>query len=151
MKADSLAHHLDISRVFDAPRDLVFRAWTDVTQLNEWCHLDVLTTTSMRIDPRVGGEWVIELRAGDGTEVVIWRQFRDITPPARLVFHEVCRYGGKVILDGMLTVTFDDENGKTRLAIACDLTTPFDEENQQGWRDGWCVLFDRLAARMAAD
>ena len=144
------ASHLAISRVLNAPRALVFEAWTKPEHLARWCNLDEFKTERMDIDVRVGGEWNFQLRMPDGVEIRIARVFREIVSPERIVFYEKCTLGGNVILDGTHTIRFTDENGKTRIDISCDLAKPFDADNQRGWGGGWSQLLDHLDAHLSA-
>lgn len=149
-KSSAATSHLTISRVVDAPRERVFRAWTDPAQLARWFMLDALTTTHMESDPRPGGHWTIDLRGGDGMTIHVRRIYREIVEPARIVYHEQCEAGGNIILDGTHIVLFDDCGGKTRITISCDLNTPFDAENQQGWSGGWSEILERLGRHLAS-
>lgn len=141
--------HLTITRIIDAPRALVFKAWTDPRHLAQWFTLDTLKTIHSEIDVRAGGKWVMKLLAPDGVEITARRVYREIVEPERIVFYEKCDAGGNVILDGTHTVTFEEHAGKTTITVKCDLVTPFDAGNQQGWSGGWNEILDKLAAHVA--
>ena len=143
------AHHLAITRLIDAPRALVFRAWTEPAHLAKWFFLDAFATTHSEIDVRPGGKWIMNLRTPEGVAITARRVYREIVEPERIVFYEKCDAGGNVILDGTHTVTFEDVAGRTRLTIECDLVTPFDADNQRGWNGGWAEVLERLAALVA--
>ena len=143
------ANHLAITRLIDAPRALVFKAWTDPAHLAKWFFLDALPTTHTEIDVRPGGKWVMNLRTPEGASITARRVYREIVEPERIVFYEKCDAGGTIILDGTHTVTFKEAAGKTLLTVECDLVTPFDADNQQGWNGGWREVLDRLAAHVA--
>jgi uncharacterized protein YndB with AHSA1/START domain len=94
------AEHADdfvISREFDAPRDLVFKAWTEPERLAQWWGPKGFTMKSANVDLRPGGMFLYGMVAPDGSEM--WGKFvyREITPPERMVF----------------IVSFSDENGGT--------------------------------------
>jgi uncharacterized protein YndB with AHSA1/START domain len=144
-----LANHLSIERMVDAPRALVFKAWTEPEHLQKWCHLGALRTIKMEADVRTGGHWNIDLEWPDGGEITVRRVYREIVEPERIVFYEKCVAGGNVMLDGTHTILLEAVGSKTRITVTCDLAKPFDTENQQGWSGGWGELFDRLAAHLS--
>ncbi|MEP7156781.1 MAG: SRPBCC domain-containing protein [Betaproteobacteria bacterium] len=147
-KAAGTADRPVITRLIDAPRPLVFSAWTTPEHIARWCFLAALKTEKMTMDFLPGGEWNIDLAMPDGSEIRVRRVFREIVTPERIVFYEKCTAGGNVMLDGTHTILFSEEGGKTRIDISCDLATPFDSENQQGWSEGWSELLDRLTAHV---
>ncbi len=144
-------NHLSINRIVDAPRVLVFKAWTEPEHLLKWFYLDALKTTKTEIDVRTDGQWNIDLQMPDGEQITVRRVYREIVEPERIVFYEKCSAGDKIMLDGTHTVVFEDVGGKTRITVTCDLATPFDADNQQGWSGGWSELFDHLSAHLAKD
>ena len=75
-----------ITRVFDAPRDLVFRAWTDPRHVSQWWGPHHFTNPVCEVDPRVGGAIRIHMRAPDGTVYPMTGRFVEIDRPHRLVF-----------------------------------------------------------------
>ena len=146
----SITQHMAIDRIIDAPRELVFKAWTDAKHLAQWFEIAHCKTTAMEADIRPGGHWNLDV-VHEGNEISVRRIYREIIAPSRIVFYEKCTMGDVVKLDGTHTVTFEDIGGKTRLTVTCDITNPFDTSNQQGWTWGWSGLFDRLAAHLAKD
>lgn len=143
------AHHLAITRIISAPRALVFKAWTDPAHLAQWCFLGAFKTTHLEIDVRPGGNWIMHVLAPEGVEIHARRVYREIVEPERIVFYEKCDAGGNIILDGVHTVTFEEQAGKTKLTVICDLATPFDTDNQRGWNGGWSEILDRLATHVS--
>ena len=80
---------LQLTRVFDAPRHLVFKAWTDANQFQQWfgaaaCGGSALQ--SVKVDARVGGKYRIQVRRPDGEYFTTVGIYREVTPPERLVF-----------------------------------------------------------------
>jgi uncharacterized protein YndB with AHSA1/START domain len=73
-----------ISRVIDAPRELVFEAFTEVRHLSRWWGPDGFTTTTRAFEFRVGGEWDFEMRGPDGTDYQEWISWTEIVPPERI-------------------------------------------------------------------
>ncbi len=140
---------LTLTRVVDAPLELVYAAWTDPVQIAKWFVLDGMSTRHGVIEVRTGGNWMFSARLPDGTPVEAHRTYREITPMQRIVFHEKCEAGGKTMLDGVHTVDFAEAAGKTQLTISVSLATPFDAENQQGWNWGWGQVLDHLSTHLS--
>jgi len=107
-----------LTRVFDAPRALVFRAWTEPHHLARWWGPRDFTNPVCEIDVRVGGRIFIEMHAPDGTVYPMTGAFREIVAPERLVFAAVADdRDGRALLEGLITVTFEEEGKKTRLTV----------------------------------
>jgi len=77
---------LVLSRVFDAPRELVFRVWTEREHVSRWFGPSGFTTTTHEMDARVGGRWRFDMRAPDGTIFDNRIVYLEVKPPERLVF-----------------------------------------------------------------
>ncbi|HEX5615092.1 MAG TPA: SRPBCC family protein [Acidimicrobiia bacterium] len=75
---------LAISRVINAPRDVVFAAFTEVRHLSQWWGPDGFTTTTRAFEFRVGGEWDFVMHGPDGTDYQEWISFTEISPPERI-------------------------------------------------------------------
>ena len=103
------------TRVLDAPRDLVFSAWTDPKHLAQWWGPDGFTTTTHAFDFRKGGVWRFVMHGPDGRDYQNRVNFDEIVPPERIVYH----HGGGDDVEPVqfsTTVTFEDLGGdKTRL------------------------------------
>jgi uncharacterized protein YndB with AHSA1/START domain len=107
-----------VTRVFDAPRDLVFRTWTEPAHLARWWGPRDFVNPVCEIDARVGGKILVEMHASDGRRVLMTGTFREIAAPERLVMAAVAADGsGHPMFEGVVTATFEDENGKTRLTV----------------------------------
>jgi uncharacterized protein YndB with AHSA1/START domain len=110
-----------ITREFDAPKDLVYKAWTTPELVKRWWNAKRGEVTLCEIDLRVGGRWRYVMIADNGTEVGFHGEFREIVPGERIVSTEV--YEG--LPEGVSeeegrtvnTVTFTEENGRTTLTI----------------------------------
>jgi uncharacterized protein YndB with AHSA1/START domain len=142
-----MERELVITRVFDAPRELVFRAWTDPEHMARWWGPKVFTNRVERMDVRPGGAWRIIMCAPDGAEYPAQGVYREIVPPERLVFTNLAvDKDGNVIIDGFTTVTFDDQNGKTKLTLQTRGTAKVDYAAQylQGMEMGWTQSLDKL-------
>ena len=122
-----------IVRVFDAPRELVFRAWSDPEQRAKWFGPKDFTATIIEDDVRSGGAYHFHVRGPDYDDH--WRGvYREVVVPERLVF----TWGG----DTLVTVTFEDLGGKTRLTLR---HTGFPNESIRDQHTrGWNSTLDRL-------
>jgi uncharacterized protein YndB with AHSA1/START domain len=73
-----------VSRVIDAPRELVFEAFTEVRHLSHWWGPEGFTTTTQAFEFRVGGEWAFVMHGPDGTDYDEWITWTEIAPPERI-------------------------------------------------------------------
>lgn len=102
------------SRVFDAPREIVFRAWTDPVRIVAWWGPNGFTTTSHEMDVRPGGVWRFTMHGPDGVDYPNHIVYREVVPPERLVYD----HGEDSDDPGFhMTVTFVEENGKTTITM----------------------------------
>jgi uncharacterized protein YndB with AHSA1/START domain len=134
-----------ITRVFDAPRRLVFEAWTSPEHLPHWMlGPEGWTMPVCEIDLRPGGSWHFVWRRSDGTEMGMHGVYREITPPERLVCTE--SWGGNWP-ETLNTLVLTEEAGKTTatLTILYPSKDARDAALQTGMKDGVAVSFDRLA------
>jgi len=142
-----------ITRIFDAPRALVFKAWTDPAHLSQWWGPRGFTNPVCEVDPRVGGTLRIVMRAPDGAEHPMIGVFREIDPPARLVFDNIATdRDGKVLLEGLTTVLFAEHGrGRTKLTVESRATARVDYAWRmlEGMEAGWTQSIDRLGEHVA--
>ena len=141
-----------ITRVFDAPRELVFKAWTDPKIMKEWYGPKMFTNSVCELDVRVGGAWRIVMRGPDGAEYPGRGVYREIVKPERLVFtSDATDKDGNVILAGLATVTFAEEGGKTKLTLRVRATAMVDYAVAYlaGMEAGWSQSLDGLAEELA--
>ncbi|HEX2204945.1 MAG TPA: SRPBCC family protein [Longimicrobium sp.] len=105
-----------LTRDFDAPRELVFRAFTEPAHLSQWWGPDGFTTTTHAIDVRPGGQWRFIMHGPDGTDYPNRIEYREITPPERLFYlHDSDVDDDPARME--VTVTFEDLGGRTRLTM----------------------------------
>lgn len=134
-----------MTRVFDAPRELVFRAYTDPELVPRWWGPRNLTTTVDKMDVRPGGEWRFVHHAPDGSEYGFRGEYREVVPPERLVnTFEFEGMPGHVIVD---TATFEDVEGKTKLTVVALFDSIEDRDGMlaTGMEEGGKETWDRLA------
>ena len=141
-----------ITRVIDAPRALVWAAWTDPKQMAQWWGPRHFTNPVCELDVRVGGKIRIDMRAPDGTIYPMTGIFRDIHMPSRLVFMAEARdHAGKALLESLTTVTFAEEGGKTRLTVHAHAVglAAIAPQMLAGMEAGWTQSIDKLEELMA--
>ena len=137
---DQAGRVIVITRVLDAPRDLVFAAFTDPKHLVHWHNAgEGWTTPYAESDPHPGGALRIGYGSPDGKDdFALEAVYREVRPPERLAY---------VLSDGRpVTVTFDDVGGKTKVTLELGLETEYHEDLQRG---GWTAHLDNLAAYLA--
>src|SRR5947208_13575481 len=103
------------SRLFDAPRELVWKVWTDPQHLHEWWGPIGFTTTTHAFSLVPGGVWSSVMHGPDGTDYPTTIVFREITPPSRLVYENGWNLPDAPIVFTAV-VTFEAEGAKTRFS-----------------------------------
>ena len=105
---------LDITRVFDAPREVGWKAWTDPKKMAQWWGPHGFTNPVCELDARPGGQIRVDMRGPDGTVYPMTGVYREITPPERLVFTSAASdEEGNPLFEVLNTVTFAEQSGKT--------------------------------------
>lgn len=150
-----------ITRVLDAPRDVVFKAWTDCERLMGWWGPNDFATPFCKIDLRPGGVFRNCMRSPDGRDYCGTGVYREVVEPERIVFTDsfadeqgnpvpATYYGMSPSwpMEMLVTVTFAEHEGKTKLTLRHDLGyVPASERDmcQQGWSES----LDKLAGVLA--
>lgn len=108
---------ITITRLFDAPRSLVFEAMTKPEHVRKWwgCLDERYSVTGCHIDLRVGGAWRFVGKGPDGQNPVFYGVYREINPPDRLVYTEI--YEPFPEVESVVTQILTEERGKTRITI----------------------------------
>ncbi len=128
-----------ITRVFDAPRSLVFKAWTDPAMLIQWFGPRDFTATIIENDVRTGGAYDFHMRGPNYDDQ--WKGvYREVTPPQRLAFTWPAGP------NSIVTVTFEDLGGKTKLTLHHGVfeTVEARDRHNQGWNSTLDCLADYL-------
>ncbi len=140
------AGEMILTRVFDAPRELVFRAWSDRAHLTKWWGPKGFTLPGCEMDFRTGGAYRFVMRGPDGQDNPFHGVYREIVRNERIVFTAILdKLPGHELLT---TVTFADEGGKTKLTVR--QTTPPGEAGR-GQNQGWSETLERLADHLTKD
>jgi uncharacterized protein YndB with AHSA1/START domain len=115
---DTSDREILISRLFDAPRDLVWLAMTDPKHVVHWWGPRGFTTTIEQMDVRPGGVWQLVMRGPDGTAYPNRHIFKEVTKPERIVFNLSGRRENGPGVDAVATWTFETvASGETRVTI----------------------------------
>ena len=113
-----------ITREFDAPRHLVYKAWTTPELVRRWWSGHRGEMTVAEIDLRVGGRWRYVMVANGGFEVAFHGEYREIVPDQRIVSTQVYELPGAADAEGALnTVTFTEVDGRTTLTLLVQVPT----------------------------
>jgi uncharacterized protein YndB with AHSA1/START domain len=139
-----IAPDLRMERVFDAPRRLVFEAWSKAEYLSRWFTPAPLTTPSCQVDFRPGGAFHLVMRMPDGVEFPMEAEFLEIVPLERIVFTAKIHGGNEV----HTTVTFTEEGGKTTLRV--HQTYAFASDATRGAHAGWTSTLNQLGEFVAS-
>jgi len=155
-----------ISRIFNAPKELVFYAWTDPKQIVHWWGPRIITNTITEMDVKPGGSYRIVMHSPDGVEYPIKGVFREVNKPDSLTmtmdcsehpahWHDLVKPGRQKddlnpAGEMFETVTFEDLNGKTKLTVRIHFKSSEILETLQkmGMKEGWSMSFDRLAEHL---
>lgn len=147
---------VEITRIFEAPRELVWRVWTDPQQLMRWWGPAEFTSPTCRIDLRVGSNYLFCMQAPDGTKIWSTGTYEEIVPLERLVYTDsfadeagnavsASHYGmgDDIPFTMTITVTFEEVGGKTKMILRHE-GLPAGELSEMT-AVGWNESFDKLA------
>jgi uncharacterized protein YndB with AHSA1/START domain len=138
---------LTITRLINAPRELVFKAWTDTEMLTKWWGPKGFTNPVCEADARPNGRIYIDMKAPDGTVYPMDGEFHEIIPPERVVFTSAALdKNNKRLFEVMNTVTLTEEDGKTKLTLHVKVGKIRSEGEQHltGMNEGWSQSIERL-------
>lgn len=141
---------LVITRLFAAPRNLVYAAWTEPEHLEKWQNapqgLSVIVETS---DIRTGGSLRICMRSPEGQENWLQGKYLEVVAPEKLVFtHAWINTQGQPGPETLVTITFSESDGKTEITLR---QTGFKSaEAREGHSYGWISTFDRLTEYLSS-
>jgi uncharacterized protein YndB with AHSA1/START domain len=151
---------LVIQRVFDAPRDVVFKAWTEPARLMRWWGPKGFTTPSFTVDLRIGGALHYCMRSPEGRDYWGIGVFLELDPPRRFVYTDAFAdaegnkftpsdYGMSAShpLVSLVTVTFSAQQEKTSVTLR--QSVPDAVEEREGMAQGWSEMLERLAGLLA--
>jgi uncharacterized protein YndB with AHSA1/START domain len=147
---------LVIERILRAPRDLVWKMFSDPYHLAQWWGPRGFTNRVEKLDFRTGGRWLHVMIGPDGKELPVDNDIVEVTPPRRLVFRNAPvdpkAFGENPPPVFTKTLTFDEVDGGTRLTLVCTFDKPEhkDAVTRRGFRLGTDESFDKLEVHLAA-
>jgi len=147
-----------ITRIFDAPRGRVWRAWTEPDHLRRWWGPKGYTAPVARVDLRVGGEYFSCMRSPEGKDICGKGTFKEVTAPERLVVTDsFADEKGNIVSAAyygmnpdwprelLITVALEEVGGKTRMTLTHSGLEGVSEQDREDMRHGWEESFDKLA------
>ena len=144
---------LVLTRLIDAPREKLFRAWTEPALLMQWFAPLPYTTPRAELDVRPGGASLVVMRGPDGVELPNRGIYLQVVRNERLVFTDAYTAAWEPSQKPFMTVilTFEDEGGKTRYTARVRHWTVADRESHEkmGFHEGWGRCADQLEALVA--
>lgn len=160
--ADELKKELTVTRIFDASRDLVWKAWTDQKILQKWWGPRGVTNPICEWDARPGGKIYIVMLAGkklgpaEGMKWPLNGTFKEVVPQSGLVFvggalDDMDR-GSDTFIEHEVTVDFEDLGGRTKMNLHVLITKaqgPKASAALQGMTEGWNQQIDKLSELVA--
>jgi len=147
-EVSTIDRELTVTRVFDAPRELLFRMWTDLQHIAKWWGPQGFTTTSLQMDFRPGGTYRACMRSPEGTLHCRRGVYREIVAPERLVFSFAWEdEDGNPGHQTIVTVSFADLGRKTLLTLHQAIFETV--ERCDDHRRGWTSCLERFAEYLA--
>jgi uncharacterized protein YndB with AHSA1/START domain len=142
-------HELVITRTFDAPRALVFKAWSTQEHMVRWLGPRNFTAPHCSLDFRVGGAYRACICAPDGQKYWMRGIYREIVEPERIVFTFSWEEDGERGRENLITVTFAEQGNQTRMTFRQAFFESIEQRDSHN--EGWSECFDRLARFLAGE
>jgi uncharacterized protein YndB with AHSA1/START domain len=147
--APAAEHELVLTRLIDAPREKLYRAWTEPELMKQWFCPRPWTTPVIEVDVRTGGANYILMRGPDGTEMPNRGVYLEVVKNERLVFTDAYTSAWVPSAKPFMTaiITFEDEGGKTRYTARARHWNKEDRDTHEkmGFHEGWGICADQLA------
>jgi len=150
LTASSNQNEILFSRVFDAPRELVWEAWTDPKHISRWWGPPGYSVPSCDIDFRIGGKIHLDMQGPDGKVYPADGVYRVIIKSEKIVIvgtaEDTHPCGGGLPPRAVLTITFAEQNGKTLFSMLTEFESVerLQAANDNGYSDSWEMCFDRF-------
>lgn len=138
---------MTLTRMINAPRETVFKAWVDPKQLAQWWGPKGFANPVCEIDVRPGGKMLIHMQAPDGTVYPMTGRYLEIVEPSRLVFNcEAVDLEGNIQIEELAVIAFEAIGSRTRLTVFADAigVAPIAPAMLSGMETGWAQSLDRL-------
>ncbi|MGH8369981.1 MAG: SRPBCC family protein [Gammaproteobacteria bacterium] len=151
-QTSDLEREVTLTRTLDAPRELVFKVWTDPQHLAQWWGPHGFTNPVCDVDLRPGGKILIHMRGPDGITYPMTGTFNEIVAPERLVFLSAALdQDGTPVLESLTTVTFakhGDRQTKLTVHARARGLKPIAAQYLAGMQAGWTQSLERLDAHL---
>ena len=138
---------INISRVFDAPRDLVFAAWTEEKHIKEWFCPRGFTIPVIDWKSKPGNNIHLQMKGPDGLIYPMDGKVMEVIPPDRFVFESSALDGdGKPLFTQLATAVFEEEGNKTKMTLLLQYSDirPEAAPHLAGANTGWNMSLDKL-------
>ncbi len=154
---------LVIMRIFNARRELVWKAWTDLESMKRWWGPKDFTAPVIKIDFRVGGKYLYCMRSPEGQDFWSTGVYKEIVPQEKIVVTDsFADEKGNVVpasyygmsdfsLELQVTVTFEEQDGKTKMILKHSGIGNISETDRSNMEQGWNQSFDKLAESLNLD
>ena len=148
---------LNIEKIYDAPRNDVFKAWTNAGHVKNWYVPETCSVTIYKLEFKPGGIFQHEIRSSNGGGCIFKGEYLEIIENEKIVYVlRFCDVNGKLIsasdakMEGpdetTVTITFEDYEGKTKLTL--HQTVPEEWAKKNGSYQGWCEILDKLEQKI---
>jgi uncharacterized protein YndB with AHSA1/START domain len=145
LATSTASNELVITRLFEAPRSVVFKAWTQPEHMMRWWGPKSYTTPSCEMDVRPGGALRLCMRSSEGKDLWVGGVFREVVEPERLVFTATDEEDPGA--ETVISVTLEDRQGKTLLTMHQTFAR---RETARGAKEGWTSSLERLTELLGA-
>ena len=154
-KSDTTAHpDVVVSRIYHAPRDLVWQAWTDPAHLKHWWGPHYFDVGEASVDLRVDGKLRIEMIGPDASAPMMEAVFREVSPPVRLSFLASIMPDERGVpqFEALTTVTLDEDAGRTIVTVRNQILRLVGDAiaAAEGMEEGWVQTLERLGGHLGS-
>jgi uncharacterized protein YndB with AHSA1/START domain len=142
---------LTFTRIFDAPRELVFKVWTDPYHVAQWWGPHGLTIPLSKVDARVGGIFEVHMLTPDGTLLPSVGAFKEVVPHERIVLSSnLMSAEGETLIDVVNTITLEEVGSRTKMTLHVKVlwADPRVAGKLDTMEQGWSESLERFAAEV---
>jgi uncharacterized protein YndB with AHSA1/START domain len=141
---------MTLERVFAAPRELVFRAWSEPQRFVQWWGPSGFQVEACNLEPRPGGVFQVDMRLPDGQLHRIRGAFTEVEAPSLMAFDgKAITEQDEVMVDGHTRIVFAEEAGGTRLSVAVTVRNLVSAADLRTMKESWGEILERLATNVS--
>ncbi len=145
-----ISDSLEITRIFPAPPQRIFRAWTDPAELRKWWKVgDGMTLTVAELDLRVGGEFRIGVESREGNVHMVRGRFLEVIPPERLVYTWIVDDPNLEKMETLVTADFRESESGTKVTIKHERLS--NAKLSESVQLGWSSVLDGLTSMITGN